>query len=76
MEENEITSGIFYNMEGTINIKINNIVDNIPNGFITISISNDKYNLLFEDLDINDKININDNNFVNDLCTFHLVLIL
>lgn len=71
MEEGEYCNGIFYNSEGSISIEINNIVDNIPNGYIIINIDKNIYKLMYEDLENNELYDIKYFDFVNKLCTDH-----
>lgn len=71
MEDDEYASGTFYNKEGTIQVKINNIVDNIPNGFITIFIHENKYNVNYDSINNFDNLRLEDDEFVNQLCKNH-----
>lgn len=68
MEDGEYVSGIFNNKEETISIQINNIVNNIPNGYIQINVGDDNYNIIYND---DEDINIADKEFVNNFSSKH-----
>lgn len=70
MEDNEYCSGTFYNDDGSIKVTINNIVNNEPNGYITININKeDIYEGLYEDMNGSETLDIQTDDFVNELCT-------
>lgn len=74
MEDNEFVSGIFKNKEETIIININNIVDNIPNGYINVKINNQEYNILYDSIKNYEIYDIKSIDFVNTICTQHFGL--
>ena len=72
MEDNEYCCGTFYNKESTIQVVINNIVNNEPNGYITININKENiYEGLYEDINGSETLDIESDNFVNELCENH-----
>ena len=72
MEDNEYCCGTFYNKESTIQVVINNIVNNEPNGYITININKENiYEGLYEDINGSETLDIESDNFVNELCKNH-----
>ena len=69
MEDDMFMSGTFVNKEGDIFIVANNIVDNLPNGYINFITPNNKEDVLFENIVEDTKLNFDcsHDEFVNKI---------
>ena len=66
---------VHFIVKNNISVIINNIIDNIPNGYIKIIIDEIEYNILYEDVlqsdNCSDIISLDSDDFVNNLCHAH-----